>query len=142
MKPPSELIEPTDEGTEPPCIRDWRGWEKQYDYYYEELTPESLALKDILYDKAAKLQEIPPLQLNARGEPYIKECADVLLAFAEWFGQLSPYTVSIFGDAWRSLDAIYGASGILDWARFRLSESLAGDLGLSFVHLTDEAEAF
>jgi hypothetical protein len=95
------------------------------------------------FDSAVKqLDAIPDTELSPAGQPFIKECAEAMLAFADWFGEQTPDDVAIHGNAYRVEYALGGLSGVIDWVALHWSVPFAKEIDQETGELVERAEAF
>jgi hypothetical protein len=90
----------------------------------------------------ARLEDIPETELSPSGQPFVRECADAIQAFAEWFGEQSPEDLAIVGNAHRVQYALSGLSGVIDWIALRWSTPFANELASDVATLVEEADRF
>jgi len=95
-----------------------------------------------LFDQAVqRLEAIPESEVSEAGEPYVKECAEAVGAFASWFAELTPDDMCIVGDAWRVASALVGLAGVVDWIGLHWSVPFAHEIETDAAALMAEAEA-
>jgi hypothetical protein len=95
------------------------------------------------FDLAVKrLDSLPDTELSPTGQPFVKECADAMLAFAAWFGEQTPDDVAIHGNAYRVQYALGGLSGVIDWVALHWSVPFAKEIDQETGELVVEADAF
>lgn len=96
-----------------------------------------------LFDSAVnRLDAIPDTELSPTGQPFVKECADAMLAFAAWFGEQTPDDVAIHGNAYRVQYALGGLSGVIDWVALHWSVPFAKEIDQETGELVEQADAF
>jgi hypothetical protein len=99
-------------------------------------------LRQTFESAVRRLEAIPETELSPSGQPFIKECADAMLAFAAWFGEQTPDDLAILGNAHRVHYALLGLSGVIDWVALRWSVPFAHEVGEDITTLAEEADAF
>lgn len=88
------------------------------------------------------LDSLPDTELSPTGQPFVKECADAMLAFAAWFGEQTPDDVAIHGNAYRVQYALGGLSGVIDWIALHWSVPFAREIDQEIGELVELADAF
>ena len=99
-------------------------------------------LRDMFDAAVARLEDIPETELSPSGQPFVRECADAIQAFADWFGEQTPDDLAIAGNAHRVLYTLSGLSGVIDWIALRWSVPFANELESEVATLVDEADQF
>ena len=99
-------------------------------------------LRQTFESAVRRLEAIPETELSPSGRPFIKECADAMLAFSAWFGEQTPDDVAIDGNAYRVNYALGGLSGVIDWIALHWSVPFAKEIDQDTAELVKEAEAF
>lgn len=89
-----------------------------------------------------RLDSLPDTELSPTGHPFVKECADAMLAFAAWFGEQTPDDVAIHGNPYRVQNALGGLSGVIDWVALHWSVPFAKEIDQETGELVEQADAF
>lgn len=98
-------------------------------------------LRDRFYLARKRLESIPETGLSADGHPCIREVAEVLQSFAEWFGNLTLDEMSLSGSAYKVLDTVNGLDAIVDWVGLHYSQQFAADIREHVGDLVEQSEA-
>lgn len=97
--------------------------------------------RDRFYLARKRLEAIPEIGLSADGRPCIREVAEVLQSFSEWFGNLTLDEMSLSGSAYKVLDTVNGLDAIADWVGLHCSQQFAADIREHVGELVEQSEA-
>ncbi len=88
-----------------------------------------------------KIEDLPEIGISNDGQPFIREVAEALQSFANWFCNLTLDDMSLSGSARRVHVALNAIDAITDWVGLNQSQHFATDIRQHAGELVEESEA-
>ena len=88
-----------------------------------------------------KVEALPEIGISNDGQPFIREVAEALQSFADWFFNLTLEDMSLSGSARRVHAALNALDAIADWVGLNQSQHFATDIRKHVDELVEESEA-